>query len=377
MTKEKLRILRVSTDVYPEVLGGGAIHAHEMSKLQSKMGHHVTLLTSDHDNSDLPESTSRDGYEVRRFREIARPFGNSITPGMVSEIADLASRFDIIHAHSHLYFSSNITAALSRFSDTPFVITNHGLHSQSAPDFVQEIYLRTLGKFTFNSADKVFCYTETDRQRLKERNVSTDISVIHNGIDCDLFSPDAAENPKETLLFVGRFKKSKGVDKLLDSFSELSDEFPSLELTLVGEGPLESTLRSMTDRYGLSQRVNFEGRVDNEKLPKIYAESTLFGLPSTAEGLPRTILESLACGTPVVCSDLPQLQPIVEEVGESVPIDTVDPLVSALRSLLENDRKRKQYAERGRQKVLNKYSWFETVKKTTAEYSELLGHGYK
>ena len=80
VASEELSILRISTDTYPDVLGGGALHAHEMSRLQAEMGHDVTLLTSDHGDSEQPRRETRAGYAVRRYRQLARPFGNSITP---------------------------------------------------------------------------------------------------------------------------------------------------------------------------------------------------------------------------------------------------------------------------------------------------------
>jgi len=369
---KSLRILRISTDTYPEILGGGAIHAHELSQMQAEMGHHVTLLTSDHGDRSAPRRETRAGYEVRRYRQVARPFGNSITPGLVSALWGLIDGFDVVHAHSHLYFSSNVAAALTHFSDTPFVLTNHGLYSQSAPGLVQTVFMKTVARPTFNAADRVLCYTDTDRGRLRNLGISAPISVIHNGIDCSLFSPSPQTDERLQVLFVGRLKKSKGVCQLLEAFAALAPDLPDATLKLVGSGPLRPTLEKAVIDYGIEDRVTFTGRLSNDELPAVYDESAVFVLPSTAEGFPRTVLEALACETPVVTSDLPQLESFIDGVGETVPPNESSTLENVLRELLTDARRREELGKNGRTQVLNRYSWKDTVAQTTQVYHELL-----
>jgi glycogen(starch) synthase len=366
-----LRILRIATDSYPDVLGGGALHAHELSSLQAEMGHDVTLLTSDHGDREKPRQETRAGYEVRRYRQIVRPFGNSITPGMVPAMRRLLATHDIVHAHSHLYFSTNMAALLARLNSTPLVITNHGLHSQTAPMAVQKAYA-PLAKFTFNSADRVLCYTETDRNRLRERGVTAPISVIHNGIDCDTFVPDASDDTRRQVLFVGRLKETKGVRSLLEAFALMAQKTADITLRFVGKGPLREELEQTAAEHSVSDRVTFTGRIPNEELPDMYAESAVFALPSEVEGFPRTVLEAMACGTPVVTSELPQLESVVNQVGETVPHGDVEELADALQELLEAPDRRERLGQRARECVLEEYSWAETVRETTAVYHELV-----
>lgn len=369
---ESLRVLRVSTDTYPEVIGGAALHAHEISRMQAEMGHDVMLLTSNHGNLSYPHTDVREGYRIKRYSEVARPFGNSIMPKLILDLPRLAKNYDIVHAHSHLYFSSNIAGLISRFSDTPLVLTNHGVFSQTAPKLVQAAFMRTIGTFTFESADRVLCYTDTDRQRLIERGIKTPISVIPNGVDCELFTPDAGSSRVPRILFVGRFKAAKGPQRLIKAFSGLAADFPKTTLTLVGEGPLKDELVAMTRRYNIENRVEFTGRLKNKELPEMYAESLVFVLPSDMEGLPRTVLEALACETPVITSNLPQLEPLVDEVGKTVPKGDIDKLESTLREILENRSQRQEYGRQGRTLVVDEYSWKETVRRTTEVYYELL-----
>lgn len=369
---DSLKILRVATDIYPEKLGGGALHAHMMSKRQAERGHDVTVLTSKHGDQSLPARAERDGYRVCRNQELVELFGNSITPGTIRSLATRLGAYDVVHAHSHLYFSTNVAAGLLRLSKTPLVLTNHGLISQTAPRAIQKVYLPTVGRFTFNSADRVLCYTEVDRERLHEQDISAPVSVIHNGIDCSIFRPISSVPTRKQLLYVGRLNEAKGVDRLIQAFEQLHAEFPELSLKIVGDGPMRESLRKLCERREIEDRVTFLGTVPNEELPRVYNESRVFVLPSDAEGLPRTVLESLACGTPVVTSDLTQLESVVEGCGFQVPPESIDELAAAIRRLLVEEDTYEQLQDRAQARVTSDYSWSETVEQTIAVYRELL-----
>lgn len=369
---ESLAILRVASDVYPEVMGGFGLHVHDMSKLQSRLGHDVTLLTSDHGNSDLARQEERDGYRLIRHREIADPVDNSIIPCLVRSLRNRSQGADVIHAHSHLFFSTNLTAIFSRFTDTPLVITNHGLMSQTAPMWIQKAFLPTVAKFTLNSADRIMCYTETDRDRLRDRGITANVSVVSNGIRCDRFRPDNSTPEGDYILFVGRLKEGKGVKYLIDAFANIADEYPDIDLKIVGEGPLRGSLRSRCWERGVDQRVTFAGNFPNEDMPELYNEATVFVLPSLSEGLPRTVLEAMSCGTPVVTSALPQLEPVVDGAGHTFPVGDVERLADHIRSLLNDQTLRESLGDYGRERILEEFSWRETVRETTEVYYELL-----
>jgi len=367
-----LRILRVASDVYPDVMGGVGIHVHEMSKLQAKLGHEVTVLTSDHGDRGQPRKENRDGYEIRRHRELVSPIDNSIFPGLAQSLFQMASDYDVVHAHSHLFFSTNLAAVFSRLDDTPLVVTNHGLISQTAPKWLQKAFIPTVARFTLNTADQIFCYSETDEQRLRERGIKTDVSVIHNGIDCETFVPmDVDTSEGLQVLFVGRLKPGKGVDDLLVAFEDVIKEFPEATLKIVGDGPLRDGLAQLAKDKGIYSSVRFAGRIPNDEMPKVYAASDVFVLPSKNEGLPRTVLEAMACRTPVVTSSLPQLEPVVEGAGFMIDADSTEQISEYIGKLLEDRDQRISMGETGRRRVEKEYSWAETVRKTTSVYKEV------
>lgn len=364
-TGESLSILRVASDLYPDVVGGFGIHVHSMSAQQAANGHDVTVLTTDHGEWSRPRQESRDGYMIVRHRELASPLNNSIAPGVGLSLRRRLSEADVVHAHSHLFFTSNLAALVSRLTETPLVVTNHGLVSQTAPGWVQKLFLPTVGRFTFNAADRVLCYTETDERRLRERNVDAQIEIVKNGVDCEQFAPDGPGSERRRLLFVGRLLDRKGVGTLLDAFERLAGTYPDLELCIVGDGPQRETYERRCESVGIDDRVEFVGSVPNSEMPRYYRTSQVFVLPSHNEGLPRTVLEAMATETPVVTTALPQLEDLVDGAGFTAEAKSVDGFVDAIGRLLEDDDARREMGRVGREQVLRNHSWSETVARTT------------
>lgn len=354
-----MRILRVAQKVYPDVKGGGPYHVHAMSRDQAEMGHDVTVLTVAHDD-DLPRHEERAGYTLARFPTTTELLGNDISAGVANYLRR-ADDFDVVHAHSHLYFSTNLAAVAARLLDVPFAITNHGLYSQNAPEWLFDFYLRSVGRWTFNQADVVFCYTEEDRKRVQEFGVDSRIEVVANGVDTERFTPDGEESDRidhdgQVVLFVGRLVEGKRPGDAVEAVSRLPDDL-NAKLYVVGDGPRRDELEDETDF------VEFLGHVPYDEMPAIYRSGDVLLLPSRAEGLPRTVLEAFASATPVVSSHLDHTAPIVREGGETVPVGDIEGYAAALERVLEN---RRELGEKGRQTVVDEFRWQDTVEQTTA-----------
>jgi len=365
-----MRILRVAQKTYPDVTGGGAYHVHAMSRDQVSMGHNVTVLTV----GEGPRLEERGGYSVVRLPASISILGNDISAS-VAKFIRCADGFDVIHAHSHLYFSTNVAAFNRIFDHTPLAITNHGLYSQTAPKWLFDAYLQTAGKWTFNASDTVFCYTNEDRRRLQERGITAHIEVVHNGIDTSRFTPQGEAHEgiigDPALLFVGRLVEGKRPDDALAAFASVHDVYPEAGLNFCGTGPLLTDLKQQAERLDVDDAVQFLGHVAYNAMPGVYRGGDLLILPSRSEGLPRTILEALATGCPVVTSDLPQLKPIVNKAGETVAVGDTEALAASLRELLDDESRRQRLGDRGREHVVECYAWEETVEQTTAQLDQI------
>lgn len=364
-----MKILRVAGDLYPAFVGGIAIHAHEMSKMQASMGNEVTVYTSVWDDEPLEEV--RDNYRIFRFRGITI-FRNPIASSLFCRLLRERMKYDIIHAHSHLY-SSTVFCALARMiGSSPLVITDHGLISQTAPMWLQKMYVPTVAKWAYDTADSIICYTETERNQLISLGIHPEkISVIHNGVDTDHFTPLMNIAPKKQILWIGKYVPGKGVEYLLRGFQLFSREYADYTLLMIGRGPQKDDCIKMIEDLGLKEKVILRDFVDNKDLPEIYQQSSIFVLPSLEEGVPRTILEAMACGVPVASTELPQLVKIVSGCGLLFSPRDPEALDAALSTLISDPEIAQACGRQGREKAVSMYSWSDTVSKTLDLYSSL------
>jgi glycogen(starch) synthase len=383
-----LRILRVAQPLYPAVTGGGAYHVHAMSRDQAAMGHDVTVLTVRTD-PDQPHLSRREGYTVVRFDAHARPLGNALSPGLARYLRAELDRFDVVHAHSHLYFSTNLAAlwrALARVpgvAGRPLAVTNHGLYSQAAPEWLLEVYLRTLGRATLNRADLLLCYTAADERRLREVGVSSPVAVVPNGVDTSRFTPegprsDLLDRGDPAVLFVGRLVEGKRARDAIAAVERLRETHPDAQLYLCGDGPRRATLAASA-----GDGVTFLGERPYAEMPDIYRAADALVLPSRAEGTPRTVLEALACATPVVCSSLPHLRDAFGDAARYSEVGDVDGIRTHLADLsvdgsgaavTETDRRadtdQADATPAPSRSVVT--DWSETVRLTTERLTELV-----
>jgi len=368
-----MRILRVAQKVYPDVPGGGPYHVHAMSRDQAAMGHDVTVLTVATD-PDRPHVEERAGYTVVRYPATVAPLGNAVSVGLARHLAAVdPADVDVLHAHSHLYFSTNLAALKRRLGGAPLAITNHGLYSQNAPEWVFDAYLRTLGRWTFNRADAVFCYTDTDRERVRDLGVDARIEVVANGVDTERFAPDAPASDLiahdgPVVLFVGRLVEGKRPADAVRALARVRASHPDAALYLCGEGPLRDDLADLAVDLDVADAVTFCGQVPYDAMPAVYRGADVLVLPSRAEGVPRTVMEAMATGVPVVSSDLPQVRALVSAGGYTVDVGDVEGFAERIGSCLEGG-----YPSGGRERIVAEHAWSETVERTTGVLAGICG----
>lgn len=364
-----MKILRVAGDLYPAFVGGIALHAHEMSKMQASSGNEVTVYTSIWGDEPLEEV--HDGYCIVRFKGITI-FRNPIALRLFYRLFRERKKYDVIHAHSHLYFSTVFCALVRMIGSSPLVVTNHGLISQTAPMWLQKIYIPTIGRWIYSTADKIICYTETERDQLIDLGIHPEkISVIHNGVDTDHFAPQASTSHKKQILWIGKYVPGKGVEYLLRGFQIFSRNFPEYTLLMIGRGPQRDDCLKLIDELGLTEKVILRDFIQNKDLPEVYRQSSLFVLPSLEEGVPRTILEAMACGVPVACTELPQLVEIVSGCGLLFPLRDSEALATALSTLVSDSEMAQICGRNGRERAVSMFSWSDTVSKTLDLYASL------
>ncbi|MBA6294077.1 glycosyltransferase [Colwellia sp. MB3u-70] len=142
------------------------------------------------------------------------------------------------------------------------------------------------------------------------------IHVIYNGVDHQKFQvKDSIFEPNNHnyILYVGNLKKEKGVIELLNGFAAISAKYPTLKLLYAGPGNLSSQIASQAKNMAISDKVTLLGGVDHDQLPGLINQARLLALPSYNEGVPNVVLEAMACGTPVLATNVGGIPEVVNE----------------------------------------------------------------
>jgi len=210
------------------------------------------------------------------------------------------------------------------------------------------------------------------------------VGVVPCGVDLDRFRPVGKARAREKLgldpvksviLYVGRFAALKGIDRLLEATAYLKRN-RDLRLMIVG-GDVEQTpesqeLKNLSRRFGIQDRVTFTGRVDHEKMPLYYSAADVLALPSHYESFGLVALESLACGTPVVTTQVGAMEKIIrqDETGRVVQDASPPALAEAVEAFLPGSKTLSVEAIRA--SVLD-WSWSSAASAMIDEYVLLLG----
>ena len=169
------------------------------------------------------------------------------------------------------------------------------------------------------------------------------LTLIPYGVNIDQFHPipDAKSSlgiphTKRIVLYVGRLSHEKGLQYLLPAFQHVARQTSDVQLHVVGDGPLREKLATMAQDIGIGEKVVFHGWVPQNELPTFYSAADVVVLPSLSEGLPRTMLEAMACSAPFVGTNISGIRDWVidGETGLMAPPADIDGLACCLDRLL-------------------------------------------
>ncbi|MHA1112894.1 MAG: glycosyltransferase family 4 protein [Alphaproteobacteria bacterium] len=293
----------------------------------------------------VPAAETRHGISVDHPRYAAIPkVGMTLAPyllyrGARPALARLrATGFDFDLIDAHYFYPDGIAAALlGRYFDRPVTITGRGTDLNLIP---RHALPRRMIRWAASRAAAMFTVAGALKTTLVDLGVPAErVRVLRNGVDLDLFRPpadrDAArrrlELARPTLVSVGHLIERKGHDLVIAALPSL----PDTDLLIVGEGPEAVSLEALAARLGVRDRVRFLGRRPHEELPGIYGAADALVLASSREGWANVLLESMACGTPVVATALWGTPEVVAapEAGRLMRERGAEALAEAVRAL--------------------------------------------
>jgi teichuronic acid biosynthesis glycosyltransferase TuaC len=268
-------------------------------------------------------------------------------------------KIDLIHAHSALP-CGHAAGLISRALNIPFVLTVHGLDAFSTRQVpgVLGAWCQRSTKRVFRRAERVFCISGRVQERVQAGCPDARTTVIHNGVDSELFSPAMTAAGGNTVLCVGNLIASKGQDVLLRAFVEVRKAIPHAALQFIGEGPLEKNLRGLAHRLGIADAVRFEGRKHRESVASEMRHCAVFALPSSYEGLGCVYLEAMSCAKPVIGCRGQGIEEIIEHQRNGYLVEPGDhrALSETIVRLLQDRELGKEIGRRARATILQRYT---------------------
>ncbi|MBQ4265352.1 MAG: glycosyltransferase [Clostridia bacterium] len=283
--------------------------------------------------------------------------------------------FDIVHAHM-LPRDGHAGLLVARALGIPFALTVHGtdIFHYFIPG--REPWARNV--MIAGEADALMAVSSLLMSRVTPYRGEEKISrIVPNGVDLSLV-PDETTNTPRTVISVGTLKARKCMDRTLEAFARLADEFKDATLTIVGIGEMEGQLRSRIEELGLEGRVMLTGGLEHEEVLRRMAQSDLFVLPSWGEGYGIVYIEAMAAGCISVGAEKEGIEDTITdgENGFLVPAGDIDAIERVMRDVFEN-RERHEALRRKGQADARQLTWARNAETVEAIYLEVLNFGRK
>lgn len=293
---------------------------------------------------DVPEDYRLDGVDVESFSYRSFPVVSRPLNGLLAarELTPRVARFEPDVVVGYWVYPDGFAALrTARQLGKPCVVGALGsdIHVRSGSN-------AWLTRHTIRHADALIVVSEAmGRSAIADFGAEPGrVRTIVNGFNRSVFRlQDGAEARRalnipvdaKLLIYVGRFVEAKGLLELLDAFEALAAADPAMRLALIGDGVMADQLVDIVRRKGLEQRVLFPGGLEPLGVARWIAAADLLTLPSWSEGYPNVVVEALACGTPVVATDVGGTREILrEDCGILVPPRNVAALQAALEVAL-------------------------------------------
>src|SRR5712691_9024291 len=354
-----VRVLMLSWEFPPRIIGGISTHVYHLSKSLVRKGNGVHVLTFDFPNTQLQEVI--DGVRISRVESSSVSKTDfllwiySMNSLMIERGKELlrGEMFDMVHAHD--WMVGRAALELSKSSGIPLVTTIHateiGRRAGLYNDYQRAIH--EIEQLLIQYSEQVVCCSQYMLRHMKANfGVSPNrISVVPNAVDISRFNSEMNDGrvqglklrlgvrPAESVvLYVGRLVEEKGLHTLIEAFEVLNHDNVEATLIIAGEGPIKEDLTAEVRKRGLETVIHIIGFVDEVTLISLYGSSDIFVLPSFYEPFGIAVLEAMAGRIPVVVSDVGGLSEIVEQGVTGLKAQPRDPvsLAASIRLLLED-----------------------------------------
>jgi glycosyltransferase involved in cell wall biosynthesis len=357
---------------WDQEFGGVACVVGNLAKYLTNDGHNVMFLHPGSDNI-LQRKVTKCGFpgfeiNLREPHQCKRPLRSILAfvcflPFTLFRLLALlkTSKIQIVNIHypgdAFIYF-----ALLRLILGFKLVVSVHGadFYPNGRPRLKDSWPLR----FLLSMADFIVAPSRAFLLEFLKLSPRLDkkATAIHNGIDPGELCrtpPTHQANRNNYILCIAHQNEKKNLELLLRAFARLKDVVdPTLELALVGDGPLRSTLEDLAHSLNLGDRINFMGWKSRKEVAELLAGCTVFVLPSKSEPFGIVIIEAMACKKPVVASCVGGIPEIIENGENGIMVDPHDPsdLARAIETLLKNPALRESLGTKGHRTVQQRFT---------------------
>jgi teichuronic acid biosynthesis glycosyltransferase TuaC len=293
---------------------------------------------------------------------------------------------DLIHVHGHPYLSSFLAAKIAKKYSKPLVLTQHNtfIEYNNIWDTAEKLNDFAIGKQVLKEADRIIVVSKATKQYVLSLGADPGkIRVIYSGVDLNRFKPLSKVRGKMrkklgiskdacVALTVRRLVYKNGIDTLLKSAEIAIKKNPKLVFVVAGKGPDFEEVEERIGQSGMKRNVKLAGFVSDGELPFYYNFADFFVLPSkSGEGLPLVALEAMACGLPVISTNVGGISEVIsEDYGKLVPPNSHNSLAEAILEFSREDLK--ALSKDLRKMMEQRYSWDKNVEKLEQIYEELI-----
>ena len=387
-----MKILMLTWEYPPRIVGGIARVVHDLSKRLIKDGHDVTVVT--YRDGDTPYYENDKGVEVYRVDNYMIKPNNFIDWIMqlnfnmvakASEIIAKEGKFDVIHAHDWLV--ANSAKTLKNAYDIPLIATIHATESgrnSGIHDDTQRYINDTEWMLTYESSEVIVNsnFMKGHIQGLFGLPFEK-INVIPNGINLTNFTgierdfefrrKYALDNEK-IILYMGRLVYEKGVQHLISAMPKILNGYNDAKLVIAGKGGMMDELKAQAEALGLGNKVYFTGYLDSKQVQKMYKCADIAVFPSTYEPFGIVALEAMLAGVPTVVSDVGGLNEIVEHgvTGMKSYAGNSNSIADSILALLYDHALAATVSKNAKAKVKELYNWNKIAQDTHFVYQKAI-----
>ncbi len=370
------------------IVGGYERAAERLSMGLASRGHQVMVLT-ERRFSSWPRLERDGGLDIRRWWCWYRRRLHRATSlfGFLTQVLRYSHRFDVWHVHQYGSHAA-LAIAIGALRGTPVVLKLTSTRGQGLSASLSRGLIAALAVAIHKRASATVVLSQEMFQEAVAFGIpASSVHLLGNGIDTKLFAPPTAAE-RATLrahlgvgdgphaMFVGRLSAEKNVSLLLRAWSLATARLANRwQLHIVGDGPEHSRLVAEAQAVGVSESVVFHGH--QERVSDWLAVADLFLQSSDNEGLSNTMLEALATGVPVVCTDVSGTEECVREpdTGLVVPVGDAVRLADAIVELANDGARRAQISQRAVAFVQGRYSIDHVCELHEALYRSLIDQG--